>query len=78
MMPMAPRARLALRLVGAVGTRTTFCDSSACMLATCNDQASQSSIYSGSICRNLIDKVDRNISANRLALDSPNRSASEQ
>ncbi len=35
MMPMAPSARLALRLVGAVGTRTTFCDSSACMLATC-------------------------------------------
>lgn len=35
MMPMAPSARLAFRLVGAVGTSTTFCDNSACMLATC-------------------------------------------
>jgi hypothetical protein len=38
MMPMAPRARLAFRLVGAVGTSSTFCESSACMLATWHHQ----------------------------------------
>ena len=38
-MPMAPSARLALRLVGAVGIRSTFCDSSACIDATCKSQA---------------------------------------
>lgn len=35
MMPIAPSERLALRLLGAAGTSSTFCDSSACAEATC-------------------------------------------
>ena len=35
MMPMAPSERLALRLLGAAGTSSTFCASSACAEATC-------------------------------------------
>ncbi len=44
-MPMAPSDRLALRLLGAAGTRSTFWDSSAWADATCKTTSSGTSCH---------------------------------